>query len=220
MYRLHSVPDWSSLAVHLVLEEAGLPFERVVLTGVGGDLDTEAYRAMNPNGLIPVLETPDGPMFETGAILLWLAERHGLAPAAGEPERAPFLTWLTFTSVTLHTTVMALLHSYRAAGLANAPVVCRWSQERLRQQLGVFDAMVTARRPDWAAPGRPSVVTPYLGMLMRWAQEFPWDPDCAVRVAEFPALHALAAEWEMRPSAQKVAAAEGLSGRFLTEPAG
>jgi hypothetical protein len=63
------------------------------------------------------------------------------------------------------------------------------------------------------------VLTPYLAMLMRWAQAFAWDPACAVRVAEFPALQALAADWEMRPSARTAAAAEGLSGRFLTEAA-
>lgn len=220
MYRLHSVPDWASLAVHLVLAESGLPFDRVLLDPEAGDLDAPAYRAMNPNGLVPVLETRDGPMFETGAILLWLAERHGLAPQPGEAERARFLTWFAFTNVTVHATVTALLHPYRAAGEAAAPEVCRIAQGNLRTQFGHLDAMVAARRPNWAAPGRPSVLTPYLGVLMRWAQAFAWDPECAVRVAEFPALQALVADWERRPSAQRAAAAEGLSSRFLTEAAG
>jgi glutathione S-transferase len=219
MYRLHSVPDWASLAVHLVLAEAGLPFERIMLDPATGDLDTPAYRSLNPNGKVPTLETPDGPMFETGAILLYLAERHGLAPAAGDPARAAFLTWFVFTNVNVHAATVALLHPERTAGEAAAPEACRMAQLRLREALGRLETMVAAGPPSWAAPGRPSVLTPYLAMLMRWAQAFAWDPACAVRVAEFPALQALAADWEMRPSARTAAAAEGLSGRFLTEAA-
>jgi glutathione S-transferase len=217
MYRLHAVDDWASLVVHLVLAEAGLPFERVVHDDASRT--TPAYRALSPAGRIPALETPGGPLFETAAILLWLADRHGLAPAPGDPARTGFLSWQTFVATTVHSLVMALLHPYRAAGDAVAPSVCRGAQAALRRELALVEAMLATDAPRWAAPGQASVFTPYLGVLLRWAQAFPWDPDCAVRVAEFPALQALLAAYESRPAVQAAAAAEGLAGRFLTEAA-
>lgn len=220
MYVLHSVPDWASLIVHLALEEMGVPFDRRVLDPAAGDLETPAFLAVNPQGLVPALETPDGPMFETGAILLYLSERHGLAPAPGTPDRAPFLTWFAFTQATLHPTVMALLHPYRAAGETASAEVGTRAAVRLRQQLGTVERMVTAKRPAWLSPAAPSVLTGYLGVLMRWAQAFAPLPDQAIEIAGFPALHAVLAAAEMRPAARRVAEREGLSGRFLTEARG
>ena len=86
-YRLHYAPDNASLIIRLALEELGQPFETILIDRRGGALDTAAYRSLNPHGLIPVLETPDGPIFETGAILLWLADRHGaLGPGPQAPD--------------------------------------------------------------------------------------------------------------------------------------
>jgi glutathione S-transferase len=219
MYVLHSVPDWASLIVHLVLEDLGVAYERRVLDHDAGDLSAPEFLAINPQGLIPALETPDGPMFETGAILLYLAERHGLSPAPGTPERAAFLSWFFFVANTVHPTVMALLHPYRAAGEAQAPVTGERARARLLAQLGTIEAMVAARRPGWLGEGQP-ILACYLGVLMRWAQAFPFDPDHSVPVSAFPALHAVLAALEMRPAAQRVAAREGLKGRFLTEARG
>jgi glutathione S-transferase len=219
MYVLHSVPDRASLIVHLALEEMGVPYERRVLDHDAGDLAAPAYLAINPQGLIPALETPDGPVFETGAILLYLAERHGLAPAPGTPERAAFLSWFVFVANTVHPTTMTLVYPYRAAGEDLAVEVGERARARLRAQLGTIEAMAAARRPAWLS-AEPSVLCCYLGVMMRWAQAFPSVPGQGVAVAEFPALHAVLAALETRPAAQRVAAREGLEGRFLTEAKG
>jgi glutathione S-transferase len=59
-------------------EELGLPYTREDLGGPFGGLDTPAYRAMNPNALVPVLVEPDGwVMWESNAILRYLAAAHG-----------------------------------------------------------------------------------------------------------------------------------------------
>lgn len=219
MYVLHSVPDWASLIVHLTLEEMGVPFARRVLDPEASDLGSPAYRAINPQGLIPALETPDGPMFETGAILLYLSERHGLAPAPGTPDRAAFLSWFGFVAATLHPTTMALLHPYRAAGEELAEEVGTRARARLVAQLGTIEQMVTERRPSWLS-AEPSVLGYYLGVMMRWAQAFPYVEGQGVAVADYPALKAILAALETRPAAQRVAEREGLSGRFLTEARG
>ena len=101
-YRLHYAPDNASLVIRLVLEEMALPYETTLVDRARKEQEGAAYRALNPNGLIPVLVTPQGPIFETAAILLWLADTHGrMAPRSDSPERAAFLKWLFFLSNTL-----------------------------------------------------------------------------------------------------------------------
>ncbi|MGB3146152.1 MAG: glutathione S-transferase family protein [Paracoccaceae bacterium] len=61
--------------------ELGLPYERRDAGQRFGLVDTPAYRAMNPNGKVPVLQDGDGPfLWETGAILRYVATRYGHAP--------------------------------------------------------------------------------------------------------------------------------------------
>jgi glutathione S-transferase len=219
MYVLHAVPDFASLAVHLTLEEAGAPFALRVLDPAAGDLAAPAFRAVNPHGKIPALETPDGPMFESGAILLWLAERHALAPLPGSRERAAFLKWFVFVNVNVHADVAHLLHPERAAGGAARAEVGAAAAARLRGHLAALDA-VAAAAPAWLSAAQPAPLAVYLAMLVRWAQAFPADPAQSVRTAGFPALHALAVALEQRPAVRRVAAREGLPPDFLSDAKG
>ena len=120
-YRLHYAPDNASLIIRLALEEMGQPYVTVLVNRAARDHESPAYRALNPNGLIPVLETPDGPIFETGAILLWLADRHSaLMPSAHDPGRAAALKWLFFVSNTLHPALQMTFHPERYIGSEQA----------------------------------------------------------------------------------------------------
>ena len=87
MYRLHAAPDFASTIPHLALTEIGCDFDVAWMDHDAGDFARPAFRAISPTGLIPAMETPDGPMFETGAILLYLVERHPgtLGPGPGQP---------------------------------------------------------------------------------------------------------------------------------------
>ena len=117
MYVLHQSPDSASLIVRLVLLELNLPHDTRLIDRQAGALNAPEYRAMHPLGLIPAFETPDGPMFETAAILLYLSDRHpGLAPAPGDSDRAAFLKWLFFTSSNVHPTMLQLFYPDRTAG--------------------------------------------------------------------------------------------------------
>ena len=117
MYVLHYFPDTASLAPRMVLAELGVQHRCALIDREAGVLSSPAYRALHPLGQIPALETPDGPMFETAAILLYLADRHpGLAPAPDAPARAAFLSWLFFTSTNIHTTLLQLFYPDRSAG--------------------------------------------------------------------------------------------------------
>lgn len=219
MYVLQAAPDFASFPVHIVLEELGVPFRLNILDVEAGENNGPDHRAINPFGKIPGLQTPDGPMFETAAILLWLADRHGrLAPAPNAPERAAFLSWLFFTSFSLHTGMMALVHPEKPAGEDAAHATSSTTFERLNAQLAVLDAMIARDNPGWLSASEPSILSYYLCVLLRWMNAFPVFPDYAIDLAAFPALHAILRAMERQPAALRAAAKEGLSGTFFSDP--
>jgi len=57
-------------------EELGVPYERVDAGGAFGVVDTPEFRAMNPNGLVPVVQSGDLTLWESNAILRWIAAKH------------------------------------------------------------------------------------------------------------------------------------------------
>ena len=68
-------------AVMWCIDELGLPVTRYDVGHKYGGNDTPAFRAMNPNGLVPVLQDGDGdPIFESGAVLRYLSARYATAP--------------------------------------------------------------------------------------------------------------------------------------------
>ena len=80
--------------VRLALRHLDIPFERVTLDLARGESRTPDFLARNPNGKVPVLELDDGrSLFESGAILLWLAEGTPLLPA-DRLDRARVCQWL------------------------------------------------------------------------------------------------------------------------------
>jgi glutathione S-transferase len=218
MYTLHYAPDFASMCVHMVLMELDVPFLLSPKDIEAGDLDAPGYRRIHPLGKIPALETPDGPMFETGAIMLWLADQHGrLAPAPDDPARAAFLSWFVLMNNGIHTTMMDLLHPEYPGGDAGAAHVAPVAHATLREQYAALEAMVMRDRPDWLSPDHPSMLAYYLGMLMRWTSAYAPDPALNIPVADYPALHAVLAAAEARPAAQKVADVEGLGAKPFTK---
>lgn len=218
-YILHYAPDNASLVVRLMLEELHQPYRTALVDRSTRQQDSAAYRALNPSGLIPALETPDGSMFETAAILLWLSERHGaMAPALGSAERASFLKWLFFTSNTLHADLRLLFYPEQYAGAPETvPAFAAETRARVSRHLSLLDAMA-ATRPAWFRPDTPSALTCYVPPLLRWTALYPMDTAGWFDLTAFPALHAVAAAMEVRPSARAAAAAEGLGETIFTRP--
>ena len=218
-YRLHYAPDNASLVIRLVLEEMGVPYETVLVDRRRNEQDSAAYRALNPNGLIPVLETPQGPIFETAAILLWLSERHGqLAPAADAPERAEFLKWLFFASNTLHADLRILFYAEKYITPPQADTLRAGIRPRLRQHLKLLDALAK-RAPAWFCADCPSVLTYYVACMMRWMALYPADADRSwYALSDTPTLQTILAQLETRPATHTAIAAEGLGPAPYTSP--
>ncbi|TDK43119.1 glutathione S-transferase family protein [Antarcticimicrobium luteum] len=213
-YRLHYAPDNASLVIRLALEARGLPYETALVDRAARQQDGAAYRALNPGGLIPVLETPDGPIFETAAILLWLADRHGgLAPAPDAPARAAFLKWLFFVSNTLHADLRMLFYPGQYVGPDHASALRDRLTARLRGHLALLERAVAA--PDW--PGGASEF--YLACLLRWMALYPEGFDRGwFTLPGYPALAALCARAEATGAAAAAIRAEGLGATPFTAP--
>jgi glutathione S-transferase len=220
MLILHYFPDTASLAVRMVLEELGVPHEARLVDREAGQLDSPAYRALHPLGKIPALETPDGPMFETAAILLWLSDRHApgqLAPAPDAPDRGAFLSWFQFTDFNIHPTTRAVFYPERVAGEAAAAQVLAHAAEQMHAHLAALDNAAAAR-PGWLADDRPSLLGYFIAMMIRWLATLPPDHPGYRQSRQTPALHRVLAYLETRPAALTVAAHENLGPAFFTDP--
>jgi len=104
MYTLYYSPGAASLAVHWMLIELGVPHELKKVDMEAGEHRRPEYLRLNPNGFVPVMIVDGTPLYESAALLMLLAERHpqaGFAPAPGNPQRGPYMTWMFHLSNTL-----------------------------------------------------------------------------------------------------------------------
>lgn len=211
--RLHYAPDNASLIVRLALEEAGLAYETVLVDRAARAQESAAYRRLNPAGRIPVLETPEGPIAETGAILLWLSEQvPALAPKVG---RGAFLQWLFFIANTAHPEMRALFYPQLYTDAAGRAAHLAQTQVRFMRALRLLDEAATTTPALFAAP---SVLGAYVVAFLRWSVLYA-RPNAWFRLSEYPALAAMADDWEGRVSVAALIRAEGMAPCPFTAPA-
>jgi len=219
-YRLHYAPDNASLIIRLALEEMGLPYETVLVDRRTRAHKSPDYLALNPNGFIPVLETPDGPMFETAAILLWLTDRHGqLAPGPDSPERAAYLKWLFCVSNTPHIALRMIFYPEQYVGDIPA------AQDQLRQHMRGqiihhFDNLedLAGQGHSWFATSAPSGLDFYVACMMRWLALYPSRDQDWFDITTWPRLRDMLVRLEDCPSVSAAIYAEGLGSTPFTAP--
>ncbi len=220
-YVLHYAPDNASLVIRLAMEEMGVAYRTVLVDRAVQEQRSPAYLALNPNGLIPVLETPHGPMFETGAILLWLADTHGaMAPNAKDPDRVGFLKWLFFLSNTVHPDLRINFYTHLYAGQAeaNQTAVLDKIQARLVTHLTHLEDLAKSH-PTYLGASKPSVLDYYLACMMRWMALYPADRNKSwFSLAATPNLASMLQRLQERPAVQISAKAEGLGPMPFTQP--
>jgi glutathione S-transferase len=123
------------LRVLWALEEMELPYQIVGMDHPNHDLDSPSYRALNPFGQIPVIDDDGVVVTESGAILLYLARKHGkLSPhdLAGE---AQVLRWTIAALNTIETPVLSLWFVNISGGKGTKPseALHDWADKRLKQ---------------------------------------------------------------------------------------
>ncbi len=99
--QLYSFPTPNGVKVSIALEETGLPYEAHTVK-LSGDVTTPEFLSLNPNNKIPAIIDPDGPggkpigLWESGAILMYLAEKTGKLIPADPKARLETLQWVMF----------------------------------------------------------------------------------------------------------------------------
>lgn len=100
--QLYSVPSPNGVKVSIMLEETGLPYEPHRVSFATNDQKSPEFASLNPNMKIPAIIDPNGPgnrplpLFESGAILLYLAEKSGRFMPADGTTRHQAIQWLMF----------------------------------------------------------------------------------------------------------------------------
>jgi GSH-dependent disulfide-bond oxidoreductase len=100
--QLYSLPTPNGVKVSIMLEEIGLPYEVHLVDFNKDDQKTPEFLSLNPNGKIPAILDPDGPggrplpLFESGAILQYLAEKTGRLLPQDPARRWQTIQWLHF----------------------------------------------------------------------------------------------------------------------------
>lgn len=110
----HYAPMSSAVTTHWVLEELGVPYDKVKLDLAAGDTRKPAHLAINPNGKVPVIVHDGTPVFESAAISIYLGETFGVArglfPEPG-PRRGPALGWIVWANVSLGEAMSRVMHN-------------------------------------------------------------------------------------------------------------
>jgi GSH-dependent disulfide-bond oxidoreductase len=100
--QLYSLPTPNGVKVSIALEELGLPYEAHLVSFETNDQLSPEFLSLNPNNKIPAIIDPHGPggqplaLFESGAILVYLAEKAGQLLPADAAGRYETLQWLMF----------------------------------------------------------------------------------------------------------------------------
>ena len=145
MLRLHYSLAPNPMKVALFLEEAGLPYEAVPVDTRRGDQFAPAFAALNPNSKVPVIEDDGTVVFDSNAILLFLAEKHGrVLPPPGEQARADLLSWLMFVASGVGPYTGQHVHFSRFAPEPKDYAVRRYSFEA-RRHFAILDERLRTR---------------------------------------------------------------------------
>ncbi|MDB5528429.1 MAG: glutathione S-transferase [Devosia sp.] len=125
MLKFYYHPTPNSMKVALLLEELGLQYEAISVDIFKGERHDPAFRQINPNGKVPAIVDDGIAVFDSHAILLYLAQKHGRFLPADIAANAAALSWLQFVATGLSPFSGQAVHF-----LHYAPEVLPYAQNR------------------------------------------------------------------------------------------
>lgn len=190
-----------SLSPHIVLEEAGLPYETESVdlakkvTASGAD-----YLAINPKGYVPALLLDSGELLTEGpAIVQYLADlvpAKNLAPANGTLARYQLQSWLTFIGTEVHKNYSPFFNPAAPAEMKDI------ARANLVRRLGYINEQLEGK--SFLLGENFSVADAYLFVVVGWSKYIQLD------LSSWPHLTAFMARVAARPAVQTAMKAEGL----------
>lgn len=152
--QLYSQNTPNGVKVSIMLEEIGLPYEPHLVDISKNESWTPEYLSLNPNGKIPAILDPDGPggkplaLFESGAILIYLAEKTGQLLSADPETRYQTIQWVMFQMGAIGPMFgqVGFFHKFAGKALEDKRPLERYVAESKRL-LGVLETRLEGR--DW-----------------------------------------------------------------------
>lgn len=152
--QLYSLPTPNGVKVSIMLEEIGLPYEPHLIDIGKNETWTPEFLSLNPNGKIPSILDPDGPdgkplaLFESGAILLYLAEKTGKFLPQDPARRYETIQWVFFQMAAVGPMFgqLGFFHKFAGREYEDKRPLERYKNESKRL-LGVLESRLEGR--DW-----------------------------------------------------------------------
>lgn len=152
--QLYSLPTPNGVKVSIMLEELGLQYEPHTINIGANETWTPEFLSLNPNGKIPAIIDPDGPggkpigLFESGAILQYLAEKTGKLLSADPATRYETILWVYFQMASIGPMFgqLGFFHKFAGREYEDKRPLQRYRDETKRL-LGVLETRLTGR--DW-----------------------------------------------------------------------
>ncbi|MFM8547458.1 MAG: glutathione S-transferase family protein [Betaproteobacteria bacterium] len=198
---------WYNLApnpmkVALLLEELGVPYEPIPVDTRKGEQHAESFKAVNPNAKVPASDDGGVVMFDSNAILLWLADKYGrfVARDPASAERADTLAWLMFIASGVGPFSGQAVHFRTAAPEPKEYALNRYDFEAHRHWSILNDRL--ARR-QWLAGNDYGIVDRAFG---GWARMVPFVLDDKQAWDKYPHHKRLLDAINARPAAARVEA--------------
>ena len=143
MIRLYFHPSPNPMKVALFLEEAGLPYEMIPIDTRRGAQHTPEFKAINPNAKTPAIVDTDGDVrvFDSNAILLYLAQKTGRFLPTDPRQHGELLSWLMFVATGLGPYNGQAVHFQHMAPEKNAYAIQRFRFEA-RRHFSILDQQV------------------------------------------------------------------------------
>ncbi len=178
--QLYSLTTPNGVKVSIALEELGLSYDAHLVSFETRDQFTPEFLALNPNNKIPAIIDPQGPggkplaLFESGAILLYLAEKTGRLLPEG-PKRWEVIQWLMFQMGGIGPMFGQVGFFHRFAGKEiEDPRPRQRYYDEARRLLGVLDGQLEGQ--DWIA-GEYSIADIAIGPWLRTIRDYYKAPE-------------------------------------------
>jgi GST-like protein len=142
--QVHTWPTPNGHKVHIMLEECALPYEAHAVDIGKGEQFAPGFLAISPNNKIPAITDPEGPdgrpisLFESGAILLYLAEKTGRLMPRDARARCDVLQWLMFQMGGVGP-MLGQAHHFRLYAPERLPYAIERYTNEARRLYGVID---------------------------------------------------------------------------------
>ena len=153
LLQLYSLPTPNGVKVSIMLEEIGLPYEPHRIDIGANETWTPEFLSLNPSGKIPAIVDPHGPqdlplpLFESGAILLYLAEKSGMLLPAAPNARYETIQWIFFQMAAIGPMFgqVGYFHKFAGREIEDKRALKRFVDESARL-LGVLNDRLADRR--------------------------------------------------------------------------